>query len=133
MAVRGLLLDTPVWLFYLAGAPELPRTLRHAVDGAGGRCWLSPVSLWEVAALIQRDRLRVEGSAGEWIERALAAHPVREATLNFEVARAGATLELPGADPADRLLAATARVYELTLLTLDPNLRRAQGLDVLTA
>ena len=52
--------------------------------------------------------------------------PVQEAPLSFEVAQRSQELELPHRDPADHLLAATALVHGLTLLTAD---RRLTALD----
>jgi hypothetical protein len=53
------------------------------------------------------------------VAEALKAVPVREAPLTHEVARWSRRIELPHEDPADRFLAASARVYDLTLVTAD--------------
>ncbi len=66
------------------------------------------------------------------MEEALETVPMREAALNFEVAKAVSTLSLPHGDPADHFIAATALVYDLTLVTLDRNLIAADGLMTLT-
>jgi len=47
---------------------------------------------------------------------------LREAPLTHEIVRTGLAMALPGADPADRLLAATAKVLKLTLVTADQRL-----------
>ena len=48
--------------------------------------------------------------------------PLREAPLTREVASASRSLDLPHEDPADRFIAATAMVYDLTLVTADERL-----------
>lgn len=126
------LLDTHVWLWYAAGSPDLPRSLREALDDGAGKCWLSPISLWEVGMLAKKGRIRPRGSTSKWIEEYLNAVPVREAGVNFEVAKTVEGLDLPHGDPADHLIAATALVYELTLVTLDQNLVDAAWLPTLT-
>ena len=58
-----------------------------------------------------------------WVE--LAAGQMQEAPLTREIVRTSFALTLPNADPADRFLAATAKVLKLTLITAD---RRLLGL-----
>lgn len=55
-----------------------------------------------------------------WVER--AAEQMHEAPLTREIVSAGLALPLPQADPADRFLAATAKVLKLTLVTADQRL-----------
>ncbi len=63
----------------------------------------------------------------------MAQLPVREAPINFEIARRVQTLDLPQGDPADHFLAATTLVYDLTLVTLDRHLVEAPWLSTLTS
>jgi PIN domain nuclease of toxin-antitoxin system len=53
-----------------------------------------------------------------------AADQLLEAPLTQEIVRTGFALRLPHADPADRFLAATAKVLKLTLITADKRLLR---------
>ncbi|HUP18651.1 MAG TPA: PIN domain-containing protein [Gemmatimonadota bacterium] len=73
------------------------------------------------------------GEPGEWVRDALASSSMREAALNHEVALEGRRVRLPHPDPADRFLAATARVYELTLVTADRRLLDARACRTLSA
>ncbi len=57
---------------------------------------------------------------------------MREAACNFEVAKTVSTLSLPHNDPADHFIAATALVYDLTLVTVDQKLVAAEQLSILT-
>ncbi len=57
---------------------------------------------------------------------------MREAAFNFEVAKTVETLTLPHSDPADHFIAATALVYDLTLVTVDEALVEAPWLPTLT-
>jgi PIN domain nuclease of toxin-antitoxin system len=81
--------------------------------------WLSPVSVWEALTLMQKGRIRM-ADPFEWVER--AAEQMREAPLTREIVSVGLALPLPQADPADRFLAATAKVLKLTLVTADRRL-----------
>jgi len=122
------LLDTHIWLWYLIGASRLPSGLRAAIDGSSSRVWLSPISVWEVGMLEARGRLRLVGGFRAWTDEADRRFPVEEAGLSREVAIVSHEIELPHRDPADRLLAATALVYRLTLITVDERLSSAPWL-----
>jgi PIN domain nuclease of toxin-antitoxin system len=55
-----------------------------------------------------------------------------EAPLTVEVALAISTINFPHGDPADHFLAATAKVFDLTLVTSDEHLIHLPGLHVLS-
>jgi PIN domain nuclease of toxin-antitoxin system len=82
--------------------------------------WLSPISTWEALLLNAKGRIRLQEDLKEWLSRA-TAH-LREAPLTHEIVLAAQSLLLSHADPADRFLAATARVLGLTLVTADERL-----------
>ena len=56
-----------------------------------------------------------------------------EAVLTFDVAQEAARVHLPHRDPADRYLVATARFYDLTLVTADERLLRVPDVKILPA
>jgi PIN domain nuclease of toxin-antitoxin system len=121
------LLDTHIWLWYLIGSTRLPRGLRSTIRKAPGKLWISPISVWELGVLESRGRVRLEGGLRLWSQEAQRHLPLHEASLTSEVAATSCELELH-CDPADRFLAASAIVYELTLLTVDERLRNVPGL-----
>lgn len=61
----------------------------------------------------------------------LARVPLREATLNHEVALRSRSVDLKHEDPADRFIAAAALVYDLVLLTEDERLLQSTQLHTL--
>jgi PIN domain nuclease of toxin-antitoxin system len=115
----NLLLDTHIWIWSKSDPNRLGRRAAQELSDASNELWLSPVSVWEALALMQKGRIRAENPLA-WVER--AADQLREAPLTQEIVRAGFALPLPHADPADRLLAATAKVLKLTLVTADQRL-----------
>ena len=121
------LLDTHIWFWYLTGSPRLPDGLRNAIDAATGSLWLSPISVWELGVLEERGRVRLKPDFRTWVQHAFLRLPLEEAPVNREVALASREIELAHRDPADRFLAATARVFGLTLLTVDERLTRSRG------
>ncbi len=67
----------------------------------------------------------------DWVHEAMSTVPLTEAPLTHEVALETHRIKLPHRDPADAFLAATARVFDLTLITSDERLIRTKGVSVL--
>ncbi len=114
-----LLLDTHIWLWVLNTPAKIgKRTLRELRDDAN-ELWLSPISTWEALTLHYKGRIRIRENLTTWLERAIAG--TREAPLTHEIALFAGQIPLHE-DPADRILAATAQVLDLTLVTADERL-----------
>ncbi len=120
-----LLLDTHVWVWSLLEPARLSRRVRVALGDAGNEFWVSPVSVWELVMLTAKGRLTLLPDVERWVERAMDETPIQEAAVTNAVAIETRRLKLPHSDPADHLIAATARVFELTLVTADQRLLRA--------
>ena len=127
-----ILLDTHIWIWLLAEPDKLHRRVLTAVKKADAELWLSPFSVWEVLLLAGAGKLSITEDRFAWVARALAAIPVREAPITMAVALESERLELPHRDPADRFIAASARIHGLTLVTGDRRLLAAKGLAVLS-
>ncbi len=116
-----ILLDTHIWVWWVDENPQLSE--RHAQliqdneqDGLG----ISAISCWEIAKLVERGRLGLDGSIEEWMEQAIAYPGIELLPLTPQIAIE--STKLPGhfhRDPADQLIVATARVHDLSLLTMD--------------
>ena len=117
-----LLLDTHIWIWALQQPDKLGHKVRRAIQKSTSELYLSPVSIWEARHLERRGRLRMRQPFAEWVEQALAKTPCQEAPFTFAVAMEASRLELPQPDPGDVFLAATARVFDLTLVTADSQL-----------
>jgi PIN domain nuclease of toxin-antitoxin system len=117
-----LLLDTHVWLWLVGGSEPLSRPVLSAVEGAArrGRIRVSAISVWEVAMLEAKGRIRLAKGCLAWTQEALAAPGTSLVPLTPEIAVESS--RLPGdfhGDPADRILVATARLLGAALLTRD--------------
>jgi PIN domain nuclease of toxin-antitoxin system len=87
--------------------------------------------VWEFFLLVRKRRIALNEDPDPWLRKAMAALPLREATLTFQVAVESGKLELPHKDPADHFLVATAKVFELTLLTADEALLQSRAVRML--
>jgi PIN domain nuclease of toxin-antitoxin system len=126
-----LLLDTHIWIWSVSAPQRLSRRVARELDSAQNQLWLSPVSIWETLLLHRKGRLKIPEGFSTWMTRAMTAMPLSEAPLTLEVAEALSTIHLPHSDPADLFLAASAKVFGLTLVTSDRNLVRTSEISVL--
>lgn len=114
-----ILLDTHIWIWALQDAGRLgPGTLRELQDSSN-ELWLSPISTWEALTLHSKNRIEIKEDLKDWLARATAGKT--EAPLTHEIALVARQLPLHK-DTTDRILAATAQVLDLTLLTQDARL-----------
>jgi PIN domain nuclease of toxin-antitoxin system len=116
-----LLLDTHA-LVLLAFAEPMSRASRAAIDAATpeGNVLVSPVSAWEIGLLVAKGRLRLFLDPMTWIETFLSRPGIRLTSLSIAAATRSSFLPDPfHADPADRLLVATARELAAPLVTRD--------------
>jgi PIN domain nuclease of toxin-antitoxin system len=84
------------------------------------RPFVSDISLWEVATLVERGRLSLALPLADWLDA--AAHPRSVTVVPISPAIAAAVAALPAAfhrDPADRIIVATCRVLGAPLATRD--------------
>lgn len=126
-----LLLDTHIWLWSVLEPKRLSRRVAKEIQDSSNELWLSPISIWELIVLWQKGRMIPEEGIEAWVPKALHALPLREAPVTYEVARETGRLRLPHRDPADRFLLATAKVFELTLVTADDHLLKSRDVSVL--
>jgi PIN domain nuclease of toxin-antitoxin system len=126
-----VLLDTHIWLWSLTAPERLGGKVRRLLAPGKSEVWLSPISVWELLVLAERGRVRLDADPRAWVAEALEKAPFEEAVLSHEVARRSREVALPHPDPADRLLAATALWYELTLVTADRTLIEAKPCSIL--
>lgn len=101
---------------------RLSPTARQTIASASRaeRLLLSVISVWEFCKLVEKGRLGIAGDPEAWIEQALSMPGLRIAPLTPGVCFASTTLPPPfHNDPADQIIAATARKENATVLTAD--------------
>jgi PIN domain nuclease of toxin-antitoxin system len=117
-----LLLDTHTVLWMVEGHPRLGAETGKAVNQAAreDRISISAITPWEIGLLASKGRIELHRDVLGWVRDALNRPGVRLATLEPEVAVASTRLPFEmHADPADRILVATARHLGATLVTAD--------------
>jgi PIN domain nuclease of toxin-antitoxin system len=130
-SLMKLLLDTHIWIWSVLEPTRLAKRIARAIDNAENQLWLSPISVWELLMLTQKGRVQLNEDAVSWARRTIEVLQLHEAPLTFEVALETSTLSLAHSDPSDRLIAASAKVFDLTLVTADEKLIAAPGIKTL--
>ena len=123
-APQAVLLDTcaAIWLANgNAMSSESRAAIATAQSGAG--VFVSPISAREIATLVARNRLQLAPTPEAWFARLIDLPGVRLAPMPPELLIASAFLPgRPPRDPADRIIAATARFHDLAIVTRDSEL-----------
>jgi PIN domain nuclease of toxin-antitoxin system len=116
-----IVLDTHIWIWWVHGVEQLKDHQFAAIEAnESDVIWVSVISCWEVAKLVERGRLELPRPLEEWLGLALGYPGVRLVELSPEIA--AASTRLPGQfhrDPADQIIVATARVNNCPLVTSD--------------
>ena len=127
-----ILLDTHV-LIWLAGetrrlSPAANAAIRNAAAGDGVA--ISAISLWELAWLAARRRLQFDGTLEAFVHEVTAPVSVRPLTEEIACMAAQFPIQYP-ADPADRLIGATALFHGMPLVTKDTGIRSSGTLNTI--
>lgn len=128
-----VILDTHVWIWWLLPGSPLPDRERLALDriAADGGIYLPAICQWETQMLHSKGRLEFPLPLADWLKRATAADMLKVLPLSADVVIA--VDALPTAfhgDPADRIIVATARAYELPLATHDSAIRKSRIIKI---
>ena len=115
-----IVVDTHVAIWITAGSPSLGKQSRAALELAfkEDRVAVSAITFWEMAMLIEKQRLGVISSAAELRTKILGAQ-IEEVPVDGNIAILAAGLEHLHGDPADRLIVATALAHDAMLMTAD--------------
>ncbi len=129
-----MLLDTCAIVFD-ALAPE--KLSKKAIDEIhkgrlSGTLACSDISLWEIAMLIDKGRLKPDAHTTEFLQLVVAANRLTVLPISAGIASLSANDQLfSHNDPADRIIAATAIHHKIPLLTSDRALKKVKGLKTI--
>lgn len=114
-----LLLDTHVWIWLaLEKNKSLSARSRKAINKSDHR-WISAISCWELAKLVEKKRIGFSIPILTWIRRSLNQYNIKVADLSPEIAVESTLMRGFHSDPADQIIVATSRVLGFPLVSSD--------------
>ncbi len=130
-----IVLDTHVLVWWVDGdSKKLSRKARQAIEQRSKRNELlvASISVFEITTLERRGRLRFNIPAAEWLARVRQLPEFHIEPLSDDIAeRAGQFGDAFPGDPADRMIAATALLRGVPLVTHDERLRSVEYLKTI--
>lgn len=116
-----IILDTQTCIWWNDGHPNLTADYENVIrQNLAGGIGISIISCWEIAKLVEKNRLRFSIPVEDWLTQAISYSSVLLLPLTPRIAVE--STELPGTfhkDPADQIIVATARVHNCPLVTFD--------------
>lgn len=129
-----IVLDTHAWIWWLSAPEKLSRKVQKLIERHLGdvQVRVSSISVWETAMLVARGRLRFATDFRSWLNDALTVPGVKFHAVDNAIAYQA--VNLPGifhADPADRMIVATAMGLGATLVSGDRKIQEYSYVKVI--
>ncbi len=124
---QPVLLDTCAAIWLMNGDPMSAASLASVSAAQAGNLgvYVSPMTAWEIATLVSKNRLQLSLSPEAWFDALLGFAGVRLAPMPPNVLIASASLPgTPPKHPVDRIIAATGRTFGYAVITRDGELAR---------
>jgi PIN domain nuclease of toxin-antitoxin system len=121
--VLMVILDTHAWIWYVTESKNLSK---DALDKILFQdvCGVSAISVWEVAMLEVKGRIKFKIAIQDWIEKALAFPKIKLFELIPEISISSANLAGFHGDPADRIIYSTALINNSQIITKDKHITK---------
>ena len=115
--MSDLLLDTCAVL-WLANGTDMTAESRSAMAERNLR--VSPISAWEIANLVRKNRIAMTLPIKTWFQQTVEKMQATTPELTVDILADSCDLPgLPPGDPADRIIIATARDADMVVVTRD--------------
>jgi PIN domain nuclease of toxin-antitoxin system len=120
------ILDTHAWIWWVTGDERLSnggrQAIRRALDASDAT--ISAISIWEVAKKVEKRQIVLDRPVHDWLAQASSIKGLYLTELSPAILIASCSLPQPfHGDPADQMIAATARHTRSVIVTRDRKLR----------
>lgn len=116
----NLLLDTCALLWFLSNDAKLTPSAMTAIQAGGNNRWISPISLLEIAIKVRTGKLPLNRPFASIFPTELLKNDIHLLPLEIAHIEPLTTMPLHHRDPFDRIIATTALVEAMTLVSSDP-------------
>ncbi|MBW2704964.1 MAG: type II toxin-antitoxin system VapC family toxin [Deltaproteobacteria bacterium] len=117
-----IVLDTHAWIWFTSKPEALSKKAQKALDAAvkEKNVLVSSISVWEVALLVDKKRLKLSMDVTDWIAKSESLPFIQFIPVSNSIAVKSVNLPQPlHSDPADRIIIATALSIGAPLITKD--------------
>jgi PIN domain nuclease of toxin-antitoxin system len=126
--------DTHIIIWRALNPGRISNRAGQCLDEAeySGGVIMCDITFWEIAMLMEKERLKIDIPYLEFIDLVLASGNYSVQPITPEIADTSTRLlrEI-NADPADRLIAAASIILKAPLVTADKNLRSSQMIETI--
>ena len=116
-----ILLDTHVWWYALNEPKKLSNKAYKIIkENSPDKRAIASISMWEFSMMVKTGKVEINIPTDQWLDQAVNSTGIEVYELNTKIA--AESCNLPGEfhqDPADRIITATARINNITVITKD--------------
>ena len=126
-----ILLDTHIFLWFINKDRKLSTKTRDAIRDRNNQVYLSVVSIWESIIKYQLGKLPFPESPEIYLPQQRNRHLIKSLSLDENSCSKLITLPAIHRDPFDRILICQALQHNLTIATVDKNIRNYSSVDLI--
>ena len=129
--MTAILLDTHVWIWLSLKQHKSFSAKTIKVLKSADQKWIAAISCWELAKLVEKNRIGFSIPTLTWIRRSLNQDNIKVADLSPEIAVESTILRSFHKDPADQIITATSRILGMPLVTSDKQILDFSEVDTI--
>lgn len=129
-----IVMDTCVIIWDALEPSKLTPTVLDAINQADQKntLMIADISIWEIAMLIKKGRIKIEAKQSHFLNLYLQSRNITVIPITPQIAEQSVNFDARmNNDPADRIIAATAKIHNASLVTADNNLLSCDFIDTL--
>jgi PIN domain nuclease of toxin-antitoxin system len=129
----AIVCDTHALIYWSLVPGRLGTGARKAIEQArdDGAALCADISLWEIAMLVEKQRLELSVPVEEYLDKLVAALRLTVLPISPRIAALAQSGRFPQKDPADRLIGATALALDAPLVTRDKEFQQVNDLNLI--
>jgi PIN domain nuclease of toxin-antitoxin system len=127
-----ILIDTHVFVWWVQGDPRLSDSQKSMLkEHEGSGIYVSIISFWEIAKLVEKKRLTLPLTLDKWFNIALSYPGIKLLDLDLDIILEIYNFRFEHKYPADQIIVATSISKKIPLFTFDNKLLGLRGIDII--
>jgi PIN domain nuclease of toxin-antitoxin system len=129
-----MILDTHAVLWWIQDEDKIGAAGKYIIDNAtaANPVFVSSITFWEIALLVQKERLELKLPVQQWLEKLASLEMIDTIPITWKIAARSTTLSsLETADPADRFIISSAIEHGIPILTKDEKIQKFSQVETI--